>query len=554
MVTAKLNLSMTEPSVRQIYAKQGDTGRVLDITLDQTPEDGTLRILRPDGVEVTSEAVTGGEVESGGTFDSLTEADVTELTVGIEPVQDLNGYGKPWVGGAGKNKLKISATNKTIAGITYTINEDGSFYIDGTITGGTAWIHLCNNDLFRTLGLVSGQRYILSQSISNKAYIYIENTNNVHIYDAVDGSIEFTYNGETNWRVSYLITGSGTFNHILVQPMIRLATETDPTFAPYSNICPITGHDEVRVTRTGNFYVGADYDSGDGYVDNGFLKADNTITENSAYYVTRFFPITPDTDCLVNVVNYYNAPSICFYDSSKSFIRGESFSNRIRFTVHTPSSCAYARMSIHEAIKSQMGVYDNYSTYTPSLGQTVYGGTLDMVSGVLNVTYGYKDIDDFATLTSWTSAGGLYVAEIAGTYTANAPSVCSMLEQKTVNQAWSSTTECYAIEGSKIRIYTTETTLANFKTKFAQLQIAYSLAEPVTYQLTAQQIKTLVGTNNVWASSGDIINIKFTYGGLLSELPSDATSVVGKCYCDVEQNGVSSMPFTLNVKKNERES
>lgn len=34
MVTTKLNLSMTEPQVRQIYAKQGDTGRVLDITLD----------------------------------------------------------------------------------------------------------------------------------------------------------------------------------------------------------------------------------------------------------------------------------------------------------------------------------------------------------------------------------------------------------------------------------------------------------------------------------------------------------------------------------------
>lgn len=74
----------------------------------------------------------------------------------------------------------------------------------------------------------------------------------------------------------------------------------------------------------------------------------------------------------------------------------------------------------------------------------------------------------------------------------------------------------------------------------------------MTYTLTAQQIKTLIGTNNVWASSGDIVSIKFAYGGLLSELPSDATSIVGKCYCDIEQNGVSSMPFTLNVKKNER--
>ena len=34
MVTTKLNLSMTEPQVRQIYAKQGDARRVLDISLD----------------------------------------------------------------------------------------------------------------------------------------------------------------------------------------------------------------------------------------------------------------------------------------------------------------------------------------------------------------------------------------------------------------------------------------------------------------------------------------------------------------------------------------
>lgn len=56
-VNTQVNLSMTEPSVRQIYAKEGDTARVLNIHLDQTEEGGTLRILRPDGTEVTADAV-----------------------------------------------------------------------------------------------------------------------------------------------------------------------------------------------------------------------------------------------------------------------------------------------------------------------------------------------------------------------------------------------------------------------------------------------------------------------------------------------------------------
>lgn len=326
MVTTKLNLSMTEPQVRQIYAKQGDTGRVLDITLDQTPEDGTLRILRSDGVEVTSDAVTGGEIsESGETvsFESLTEADVTELTVGIEPVQDLS-HGDP---------------------------------------------------------------------------------------------------------------------------------------SP-SNICPITGHDEVRV------FFGAEQGTAD-------------------------------------------------------------------------------------------------ETYTTSLGQTVYGGTLDMVSGVLTVDKGYYKVtgnENGDYLVGQNNNGNRINFPVDG---AVSPLYTNMLSNFGIpspvlnSSTWEIGGFCFYGVAVKQLYIVVPNEYTSFATAIAFLnsinaEFVFPLAEPVTYQLTPQQIKTLVGTNNVWASSGDIVNITFTYGGLLSELPSDATSIVGKCYCDVEQNGVSSMPFTLNVKKNER--
>lgn len=322
MVTTKLNLSMTEPSVRQIYAKQGDTGRVLDISLDQTPEDGTLRILRPDGTEVTSEAVTGGEVSESGetvTFESMTEADVTELTVGIEPVQDLS-------------------------------------------------------------------------------------------------------NGDPS-----------------------------PT-----NICPITGHDEVTV----NF-------------------------------------------------------------------------------------------------GAEQGTADN--TYTTSLGQTVYGGTLDLVSGVLTMD---KAMVDLGSL-SWSMSGSgntvFFYANtaslgVASDITTSLNYICENYSIVAVSSGGTATGMAFT-SASQLRIRdATYSDATSFKTAMNGVQLVYQLATPVEYQLTPQQVKTLVGTNNVWASSGDIVSIKFAYGGLFSELPSEATEIVGKCYCDIEQNGVSSMPFTLNVKKNERES
>lgn len=316
MVTTKLNLSMTEPQVRQIYAKQGDTGRVLDISLDQTPEDGTLRILRPDGTEVTSEAVTGGEVSESGetvTFESMTEADVTELTVGIEPVQDLS-------------------------------------------------------------------------------------------------------NGDPS-----------------------------PT-----NICPITGHDEVTV----NF-------------------------------------------------------------------------------------------------GAEQGTADN--TYTTSLGQTVYGGTLDLVSGVLTVDKAMVDMGSLSWNENGAISGGKqYATVISDKKVGETNFICSAFAA-----SYPTTTLGYICGRATTKTVAANsplTTLADFVASVTGQTIVYELETPQTYTLTAQQIKTLVGTNNVWASSGDIVSITFAYDGLLSELPSEATEIVGKCYCDVEQNGVSSMPFTLNVKKNERES
>lgn len=448
MVTTKLNLSMTEPQVRQIYAKQGDTGRVLDISLDQTPEDGTLRILRPDGVEVTSEAVTGGE--GGETFETLAEADVTELTVGIEPVQDLNGYDKPWVGGAGTNKYDDSAKTNAL------INEQGAE------TTNSAWClsDYCAIPLGTTKVTLSWQSettyyqgrvvaYDSSKAFISGSFVAWAGTAQSHTFD-VPSTASYV-------RVNY--------SHIVSSQEsprnnVRLNVGTsDLGYSPYSNICPITGHDEVTV----NF--GAEQGTAD-------------------------------------------------------------------------------------------------ETYTTSLGQTVYGGTLDMVTGQLVVD---KAIVDLGSLT-WTKDVSLtrFYAYLNG---AKAPA--------SNNDAFSGISSAYnSVSLNSLEVNTGDglmalstganlsvrdlslmsSTAAEFKTAVTGRQLVYELATPQTYTLTAQQIKTLVGTNNVWASSGDIVNITFTYGGLLSELPSEATEIVGKCYCDVEQNGVSSMPFTLNVKKNERES
>ena len=45
---------------------------------------------------------------------------------------------------------------------------------------------------------------------------------------------------------------------------------------------------------------------------------------------------------------------------------------------------------------------------------------------------------------------------------------------------------------------------ATFKTAMSGVQLCYELATPLTYQLTGQDIITLVGDNYIWSDSGDV--------------------------------------------------
>jgi hypothetical protein len=90
---------------------------------------------------------------------------------------------------------------------------------------------------------------------------------------------------------------------------------------------------------------------------------------------------------------------------------------------------------------------------------TVYGGYVDLVSGVLTVTHGY-------------------IASYNG---------------ETLPSTWISDRDVYA-EG------TTPTIGA---------EVCYELATPLTYQLTPTAVSSLLGQNNLWADTGDVLEASY---------------------------------------------
>lgn len=119
---------------------------------------------------------------------------------------------------------------------------------------------------------------------------------------------------------------------------------------------------------------------------------------------------------------------------------------------------------------------DTYDIAFPSGAGTVYGGTLDVVNGVLTV--------DRAMIASYNG--------------------------ETLPGTWISDRDAYA-PGT---------------TPTIEAQVVYTLATPVTYQLTPQQIDMLRGANNVWADTGDTsLTYRQDVGILLGKLTTQVAAL-----------------------------
>ena len=252
-----------------------DVQNALDEIVSDIPtvNDGTLTIQQNGETKGTFTANQSGNstvnIETPTTdiqtavdeFSTFNGGLLSECNVTLEPVQDLHGYENPWVGGASKNKLPLvladiksnnmqgtwSGNSYTYNGVTFTVNTDIDENVTGIETSGSASgngsFYLCN-------GLTLDSGYILNGCPSTggsstyrvrlrygSSDYFVDTGSGAEITSPVTsyGSVDIRFNSGTN------------LSGLTFYPMIRLASESDPTFAPYSNICPISGHTQVDV-------------------------------------------------------------------------------------------------------------------------------------------------------------------------------------------------------------------------------------------------------------------------------------------------------------------
>lgn len=310
------------------------------------------------------------------------------------------------------------------------------------------------------------------------------------------------------------------------------------------NICPITGHTEVNVTRTGANLWDEEWR-------NGYYNATSGIFVNHSSFLANAYPVY-----VKGSTTYYFASSYLFelheYDKQGNYLGKTNNLHNSLFT--TKSNTAYInfnsqRVNDETTYNHDISInypssdhdYHAYQSNTVTVNWqteagTVYGGTIDVATGLLTVD---RTIVDMGTLTWVVSevSSGRYYAAVNGIKQA-APRtleiICSCFKPNVGGGAF----ENCSIYNVDSRLYAVNENIINDVSVFTESVIdqvaVYPLATPQTYLLTPQQIMTLLGTNNVWT---DLSNVTVKY-------PADTKMFIEKLTIPTEDDLVANQAIT----------
>lgn len=269
---------------------------------------------------------------------------------------------------------------------------------------------------------------------------------------------------------------------VRIDPIQKGSGDPSPT-----NIRPISGRTGLTVTRAGRNLIPFPYSKQPGTYngvtitvnDDGTLVLNGTATasvyfnlvdNNSGIPMTAgtyilHKPTTVDTDSSVRLTAVKNGG---YWDNASTGNVSLTLSEgaNVSFYVNVVNGTTLSNVKVYPMFEygASASAYEPYAGQTypitwESIAGTVYGGTLDVVSGVLTVT-------------------DAQIASYAG---------------ETLPGEWISDRDVY-VAG------TTPTTGA---------QVVYKLATPQTYQLTGAEVRTIAGFNQIYSDAGPVIDIKF---------------------------------------------
>lgn len=358
-----------------------------------------------------------------------------------------------------------------------------------------------------------------------------------------------------------------------------------------SNIRPISGHSSVTVERTGKNLLNYN-DLTQSAIGAGIaVNADGTIYDSSptadsrswnyascnwqmtlpaGTYTFTIECTTPNPESVAQCRGFKSDGTSLFTNiGSDIFKTGGIATRTFTFTDITTFGIIVKQYSVVYRVQIETGEtstdFEPYirTSYPYTLGQSVYGGTVDLATGVLTVDTVSKTI---SSVSGWanrisnqnrvyaTAVGVFGSTDVPYTYTSEAEMIADgmnlcdkMLVKNTSNSA---TTPTFTV-GLSTYIYLNGVTHIDGVTDMESLetwindnplQITYRLATPQTINLTPTEVKTLLGYNNI-SSSG---TVEVIYHADTKLYVDKMTAVDNNIIAPTEEGFTATRNYTVN--------
>lgn len=419
-----------------------------------------------------------------------------DIVVGWKPIQE--GSGNPYPAGCGPNLLDISrcvATENKPYGLHATIDKD-VIKIDG----------VPNDEVINEGKYQFAVAYTTQTELKGKGYKVTAFAEKGIVY----GAWGLRTANESQLAISTRLT-PGVNTDIQVRLMV---SKSEPTaYYPYENIRPIHGRDNVTIERCGENVLDITQLSPNGYN----LAGKNQLRPNTTY---TFQPM----QCGGIAFAIFAANNINSSQATKQLKLTKRYVNEGKSeTFATPADLTgYPYMWIAGGKSGIGGVFPNvqfllsigeteqksYISYQGkndmiSLAQTIYGGQVNGKSGdgliswnILTFTgtekWIYKEdlkifyindknhaVDTAPVSSHYTGRNTLYIQNYEVGVSSGAPAMIFVQDDRFVAvESWKAYLAAQYAAGTPV-------------------QIAYKLAEPVTFQVETEKIPALKGINNI---------------------------------------------------------
>ena len=309
------------------------------------------------------------------------------------------------------------------------------------------------------------------------------------------------------------------------------------------NICPISGWEGMTVNASGKNLFGGDAWFGRGGTDDRenrtttggttssslpFLGTLNgyPFKANTAYtlIVTMTSTATNGRPCYT--FKYTDGTQTILQNNNIGTTKGTyAFVSNSAKTLYAIERASYSGTKVYYV--DECGIFegaltvDDFVSYTgrtipiswQSEAGTVYGGNLNVLTGVLKITkHGFDGGDVVWNKNTDYNYGKFFtITSPFAKYFTSEPTVISSSYASASNKTAKTTGKYVWIRSMSVGLKQLrvkddnydDATTEEFRAAMTGVQFVYELAEPIEIQLTPQQVNSLLGANNIWADTVD---------------------------------------------------